>query len=78
MFGVANKPGGYSAEDVKFLEPFTVTCANVIQAYYNIQKNEHLIDTLETKVKERTKKLEQANKELVNASEMQLRHFACM
>lgn len=85
MFAVANKPGGYSEEDVSFLEPFTVTCSNLIQAYWQIQKNDHLIDTLESKVKERTRKLELANQELeaanrrvLSASAARLQHFACM
>lgn len=68
-----------------FLEPFTITCSNLIQAYYQIEKNKTLIDTLEDKVAERTRKLmvanvelEQANHRVTRASEAQLQHFACM
>lgn len=57
----------------------------MIQAYHQIQENERLIDTLEQKVSERTRKLEAANKGLealndrvVCASKAQLQHFACM
>jgi hypothetical protein len=30
MVGIANKPGGYSQEDVAFIEPFIKTCSNLI------------------------------------------------
>jgi two-component system cell cycle sensor histidine kinase/response regulator CckA len=32
MVGVANRPGGYSSEDVAFLKPFLATCATLIEA----------------------------------------------
>lgn len=85
MVGIANKPGGYSKADVEFLEPFTVTCSNLIQAYNAIRQNKYLINTLEDKVAERTnelqlanKHLEEANRKVVRASQAQLQHFACM
>ena len=85
MVGIANKPGGYSKEDVEFLDPFLVTCSNLIQAYAALQENVHLIDTLEEKVRERTFDLEFANAQLASANERvmnamaaQLKNFACM
>jgi GAF domain-containing protein len=85
MVGIANKPGGYFDRDVDFLEPFTVTCSNLIQAYWHIQQNRHLINTLETKVAERTlelklanENLEDVNRKLVRASAAQLENFASM
>lgn len=85
MVGIANKPGGYSAADVEFLEPFTVTCSNLIQAYNAIRENKYLINSLEEKVAGRTKELqlaneclEEANRKVVKASQAQLQHFACM
>ena len=85
MVGIANKPGGYTREDIEFLEPFTVTCSNLIQAYSAMQENIRLIDTLEEKVKERTcelemvnVRLESANRRVVEASAAQLKNFACM
>jgi hypothetical protein len=85
MVGIANKPGGYSSEDVEFLEPFVVTCSNLIQAYNSILENKRLINTLEEKVIERTRELslaneslEAANRKVLAASAAQLTHFACM
>jgi hypothetical protein len=85
MLAIANKPGGYTKEDVEFLEPFVDTCSNLIQAYNAIQENSRLINTLEEKVAERTNalsmayaSLEEANLKLKAASAAQLTHFACM
>jgi GAF domain-containing protein len=85
MVGISNKPGGYSEEDIEFLEPLTVTCSNLIQAYQQIQRNDYLINTLEESVKARTQELEIVNKNLEEANRqvrqnavMQLQHFACM
>jgi GAF domain len=85
MVGIANKPGGYTQQDVEFLEPFIVTCSNLIQIYNVIQENRRLINTLEDKVAERTRELslanaslEAANRKVVAASAAQLNHFACM
>ena len=61
MVGIANKPGGYQEADVKFLEPFIATCGALIEAYKAIQSNKALLNTLESKVAERTLALEKAN-----------------
>ena len=68
MAGVANRPGGYDEELVEYLEPFVLTCGNIIEAYKNIQlrkKTEEQLreysEKLEDKVKERTAELEDAN-----------------
>ena len=85
MVGIANKPGGYTMDDVQFLEPFVVTCSNLIQGYQFMQQNKYLINTLEEKVLERTKELEivnqnleEANQEILRTSSAQLEHFAMM
>jgi len=85
MVGIANKPGGYTEADIEFLEPFVVTCSNLILAYKAVQENKYLINTLEEKVAERTYELElanasleEANRHIVQASAAQLEHFACM
>jgi hypothetical protein len=85
MVGIANKAGGYSQEDVAFIEPFINTCSNLIQAYNALNENKMLINTLEEKVAERTRELslangslEAANQRVVAASAAQLTHFACM
>ncbi|MGA1623705.1 MAG: PAS domain S-box protein, partial [Synechocystis sp.] len=33
MVGIANRPGGYSEDIIKFLEPFLITCSNLIEGY---------------------------------------------
>ena len=85
MLGVANRPGGYQQSDVDLLEVFALTCSSMIQAAAQRQENEHLINSLELKVQERTQKLLQANSELaaanrrvIQASQIRLQHFACM
>jgi len=82
MVGISNKPGGYHESDIDFLEPFTVTCSNLIQAYRQIEYNRYLIDNLEASVKARTHELELANLDLEEANRrvqqtarMQLEHF---
>jgi GAF domain-containing protein len=83
MVGIANKPGGYTQDDVDFLEPFTATCSNLIQAYNAIRENKELVETLEQRVSERTRELqhanaslEQANQRVLRASQAQLEQFA--
>ena len=85
MLGVANRPGGYSDADVKLLEAFSLTCSTMIQADQQRQQNKKFMRNLERKVQERTQKLQQmnaeleaANKRVVQASQAQLQHFACM
>ena len=68
MVGVSNKPGGYSQADVDFVEPLTVTCSNLIQAYNQRKENQFLIDNLEASVQARTAELEKANAELEQAN----------
>lgn len=82
MVGISNKPGGYSREDIDFLEPITVTCSNLIQAYLQKNQNEWLINNLEASVRARTQELELANASLEEANrrvrqtaQMQLQHF---
>lgn len=83
MVGISNRQGGYLESDVAFLEPFTVTCSNLIQAYWQKEQNLYLINTLEEKVKERTRELElaneslaEANRRIIQTSQQQLQHFA--
>jgi hypothetical protein len=71
----------FTQHDIEFLEPFTLTAANLVQAYLQIEANEVLMET----VKERTRTLEcvnhdleLANKRVMEASAAQLKHFVCM
>ena len=68
MAGISNRPGGYDEKIVEYLDPFVLTCGNIIEAYKNIQlrkKTEEQLreysGKLEDKVKERTAELEDAN-----------------
>lgn len=80
---IGNKKSGYSMNDVTFLEPFTATGSNLIQAYWQLEENKRLISELEGKVIARTKSLQESNQQLERANHMvvqtsrqQLQHFA--
>src|SRR5690606_22607601 len=81
--GIANKKGGYTEQDVKFLQPFCTTCGNLLTAYNNqIEKKkveEELLksyEELEMKVKERTRELEIAKEAAECASRMKSNFLA--
>jgi hypothetical protein len=40
--GVSNKPGGFSQADVDFLQPFLVTCSNLLYAFTQAEDNKRL------------------------------------
>jgi hypothetical protein len=40
--GVSNKPGGFSQSDVDFLQPFLVTCSNILYAFTQAEENKRL------------------------------------
>jgi class 3 adenylate cyclase len=40
--GVSNKPGGFSQADVDFLQPFLVTCSNMLYAFTQAEENKRL------------------------------------
>ena len=46
MIAIADKPRGYTLSDIDFLEPFSATGTNLIQAFWQISNNKHLIDTV--------------------------------
>jgi signal transduction histidine kinase len=85
MVVIANKPGGFTQEDIDYLEPLTVTCSNLLEAYWQIQEKKDLITMTKEKVSVRTqelqlvnKNLEDANRRALEASAAQMQHFACM
>lgn len=39
---VSNKPGGYSQADIDFLQPFLVTCSNLLYASTQAEANKRL------------------------------------
>ncbi len=42
MIAIANRPGGYDEEVVRFLDPFLSTCNNIINSYQNDQRKKAL------------------------------------
>ncbi|MCC7270821.1 MAG: GAF domain-containing protein [Rhodocyclaceae bacterium] len=75
MAAVANRPGGYDAALVDHLQPFTSTCAVLIEAYHNSQRRRHaesllrqLNLELEDHVNQRTAELQASIKELESFS----------
>jgi signal transduction histidine kinase len=85
VVGIGNKPGGFTKEDIDFLEPFTATCSNLLEAYWHIQEKKDLIKTSKENVRVRTqelqlvnKNLEEANRRVLASSAAQMQHFACM
>ena len=78
MVGIANKKGGYTEDDIDFLEPLLVTCSNLIHAFNMNRENGYFINRLEELVEARTIELEKANQAIVEAAKKQIEHFACM
>jgi two-component system, NtrC family, sensor kinase len=85
MVGIANRPGGYDAEVIEFLQPFLATCSSIIIGWRSEQRrrraeemlrhNEEELrrhrDQLEELVQIRTEKLLRATQEL-EAQQLQL------
>ncbi len=42
MVGIANRAGGYTHSQIEYLQPFLATCGNLIQAYRNNLKRQHM------------------------------------
>jgi PAS domain S-box-containing protein len=40
IVGIANRPRGYDAELIELLQPFIVTCSNIMEAYRNVQQRQ--------------------------------------
>jgi PAS domain S-box-containing protein len=40
MVGIANRPRGYDSALIEFLQPFLLTCGNIIQAHHNVQQRQ--------------------------------------
>jgi signal transduction histidine kinase/CheY-like chemotaxis protein len=85
MLGIGKKLGGFTQEDIDFLEPFTATCSNLVYAYGQTQERKDLINTSKERVRVQTqelqlvnKNLEDANRRTLESSAAQMEHFACM
>ncbi|MCW5596678.1 MAG: GAF domain-containing protein [Rhodocyclaceae bacterium] len=75
MVAVANRPGGYEEAQIEQLQPFTTTCAALIDAYHNSQRRRHaesmlrrLNLELEDHVNQRTTELQASIRELESFS----------
>jgi PAS domain S-box-containing protein len=47
MIGIANRPEGYDEELVQYLQPFLLTCAQIIEAYRNDQRRQQAEQALQ-------------------------------
>ena len=75
MIAVANRPGGYDEAQIAHLQPFTTTCAVLIEAYRNSQRRRHAENLLrqlnlelEDHVNQRTSELQTSIRELESFS----------
>ena len=48
MVGIANRPGGYDATLVQFLEPFLTSCGTLIETFQNHEKRKQVEEQLTT------------------------------
>ena len=46
MVGIANSPRGYDTALIEFLQPFLLTCGNIIQAHRNVQQRQQAEEEL--------------------------------
>lgn len=67
MVGIANRPKGYTAEIIDYLQPFLVTCSNLIEGY-----------RIEKKRKEIESQLSRTNEELSRATRLKDEFLANM
>ncbi|MBE0469828.1 MAG: PAS domain S-box protein [Methyloprofundus sp.] len=72
FYGLANKPGGYSSEDVKFLTPFTQSYGVIIQFKRMQSEQARLNDELILKISE-TERANQAKSEFLSSMSHELR-----
>jgi PAS domain S-box-containing protein len=47
MVGIANRPRGYDTALIEFLQPFLLTCGNIIQAHRNVQQRQQAEEELQ-------------------------------
>jgi PAS domain S-box-containing protein len=47
MVGIANRPRGYDTGLIEFLQPFLLTCGNIIEAHRNVQQRQQAEEELQ-------------------------------
>jgi len=72
MVGMSNRPGGYDGEIIEFLQPFLVTCSNLIQALNN-DRERQLAEKNWIIAKEEADKANQAKSEFLSRMSHELR-----
>ncbi|MUH01179.1 GAF domain-containing protein [Scytonema sp. UIC 10036] len=71
MVGIANRPGGYDKSLITYLEPFLVTCSNVIAAHRNDKRRQHAESALLQRSIELQQVLDQLLQEVVERKQVE-------
>ncbi|GAA6616355.1 sensor histidine kinase [Scytonema sp. NUACC26] len=71
MVGIANRPGGYDKSLITYLEPFLVTCRNVIAAHRNDKRRQQAESALLQRTIELQQVLDQLLQEVVERKQVE-------
>ncbi|KYC38008.1 hypothetical protein WA1_39395 [Scytonema hofmannii PCC 7110] len=71
MVGIANRPGGYDKSLITYLEPFLVTCSNVIAAHRNDKRRQQAESALLQRTIELQQVLDQLLQEVVERKQVE-------
>jgi signal transduction histidine kinase len=71
MVGIANRPGGYDKSLIAYLEPFLVTCRNVIAAHRNDKRRQQAESALLQRTIELQQVLDQLLQEVVERKQVE-------
>ncbi|MFL9455725.1 MULTISPECIES: ATP-binding protein [Nostocales] len=71
MVGIANRPGGYGKSLITYLEPFLLTCSNVIAAHRNDKRRQQAESALLRRTIELQQVLDQLLQEVVERKQVE-------